>query len=244
MNILRLLPLLFLVSVLGAATEIQSYHLRLATARDGSGRGFANVQLSGCMPGQMNLPLGFSKIEDLKLESAPKGVRLELGPSNGQLLLHFFLPEGVASEAALQFSFAVPRAFQVIEPGPGEKSAFPAGSRIFRHAFVNTQEATIGSYRFELIFPEETMAQAIREQLPKPKKAEVGPRVLLSKIEGRQAATLQFAALKQGDDTSMQLELVPVRKSFGWLIVGLLLAGAYLYYFRDIVLRREASIPS
>jgi hypothetical protein len=187
----------------------------------------------------MNIPLGFTKIEALTLEAAPKGVRLEPGPSNGQLLLHFFLPEGIAPEATVQFSFTVPRAFQIIEPGPGEKSTLPAGSRLFRHAFVNTQETTIGSYRFELLFPEKTMAQAIREQLPKPKKSEVGPRVLLSKLEGRQAATLQFTALKQGDDTSMQLEVVPVRKSFGWLLGGLLLAAAYLYYFRDIVARKE-----
>ena len=84
------------------------------------------------------------------------------------------------------------------------------------------------------------MAQAIREQLPRPKKSEVGPRVLLSKIDGRQAAILQFTAIRQGDDTSMLLEVVPVRKPLGWLLVGLVLSGLYLFKFRDIVAPKEA----
>lgn len=151
------------------------------------------------------------------------------------MLLHAFLPEGISSETRLQFSFSVRQAFFIPEPGPGEKSNLPKGSRLFRHAFVNTQEGTIGAYRFELLFPEGTMAQAIREQLPKPKKSETGPRVLLDKIGGRQAASLQLATLKQGDDTSMLLEIVPGRKSWGWLLLGLVLAGTYLVFFRDLV---------
>jgi len=235
MKILRLFSLLFLAASWAGAAEIKSYQVRLETSPDGSGRGFATVQVSACTPGQMNLPLGFSKIEDLKLDAAPQGVRVELGPSNGQTLLHVFLPVSTAAELTLQFSFAVRQAFLVPEAGPGEKSTLPAGSRLFRHTFVNTQEGTIGSYRFELLFPEGTMAQAIREQLPRPKKSEVGPRALLTKIEGRQGAILQFASVKQGDDTSMLLEVVPDRKSFGWLIVGLLLGAVYLVYFRDLV---------
>jgi hypothetical protein len=183
----------------------------------------------------VNVPLGFTEVEGLTLMEGPKGVRLELGPSKGQRLLHVFLPEGVPTEATLNITFSVSRAFLSLEPAPGEKATLPNGSRLFRHAFVNTQEGVIGIYRFELLFPDGLMAQAIREQLPKPKKSEVGPRVLLAKIAGRQAAILQFANLRQGDDTSMVVELVPVRKSLGWLLVGLALAGLYLFYFRDIV---------
>jgi hypothetical protein len=240
MKTLRLLFCLALASVLAWATEIKSYDLRLVTATDGSGKGQATILLSACTPGEMNLPLGFKQIEDLHLQQAPKGVRLQSGPSNGQILLHAFLPEGISSETRLQFSFSVRQAFFIPEPGLGEKSNLPKGSRLFRHAFVNTQEGTIGSYRFELLFPEGTMAQAIREQLPKPKKSEIGPRVLLARLEGRQAAILQFTSLKQGDDTSMLLELVSQRKSWGWLLVGLVLAGAYLVFFRDLVAPKRA----
>ncbi len=240
MKILRLFSCLLLASVLGGATEITSYHLRFDLALDGTGKGMATVLATACVPGQMNIPLGFTGIENLQLEEAPKGVRLEPGPSNGQILLHAFLPEGVPPEATLRFSFRVRRAFLEPEGGPGEKPTLPSGSRLFRHAFVNTQEGTIGSYRLELLFPGGMMAQAIREQLPRPKRSDVNPRVKLSKLEGRQVAILQLAAMKQGDDTSMLLELVPGRKSLGWMLAGLLLGGMYLFHFRDLVKRKES----
>ncbi|MBK8791890.1 MAG: hypothetical protein IPN59_01835 [Holophaga sp.] len=240
MKILRILSCLILAPLFLGATEIQSYELRLATAPDGSGAAQATLRLTSCTPGQLKFPLGFIQIQELHLLEAPQGARLETGPTNGQMLLHAYLPEGLAPEATLRFSFSIPQAFFVPEPGLGEKSNLPEGSRLFRHAFVNTQEGTIGSYRFELLFPEHTMAQSIREQLPKAKKSEVGPRVLLTKLDGRQAAVLQLSTLKQGDDTSMLLEVVPERKTWGWLLVGLALAAIYLVYFRDLVAPKKA----
>ena len=100
---------------------------------------------------------------------------------------------------------------------------------------MNTQETPIGTYRMEFLFPEGFMVQAIRDQRPRLKKQEARPRVLLSKTADHQAATLQFTDLHQGDDTSMALELVPTRRSLGWLLAGLLLGGAYLFKFRDLV---------
>lgn len=235
MKLMRLCVLLMLPSILVMGAEIQSYTVRLQAAHDGAGAGMATVSLTGCTPGTLAIPLAFSSPENVRLEESPAGVRLELGPRNGMTLLRLHLPEGMPTQASLRFSFTVKQVFQGVSRAPGEKSTLPAGSRIFRHAFVNTQEIPIGVYRLDFLFPEGFRAQAIREQLPKPKKSEVGPRVLLSKLEGRQAATLQFSGLHQGDDTSMALELVPSQRSFGWLVAGLLLAGLYLFYFRDLV---------
>jgi len=226
---------LLLPVTLAAATRIESYAIQLHASPEGHGQGNAILSLTDCTPGMLIVPLGFSDPEDLKIEGSPAGVWLELGPRNGMTSLHFHFPEGMPAKATLRFSFAVKQVFQILQLAPGEKSALPKGSRIFRHAFVNTQEASIGTYRLELLFPESFMAQAIREQLPKPKKNEVGSRVLLSKAAGHQAATLQFTDLHQGDDTSMILELVPTRRSIGWLLAGLLLGGVYLFKFRDLV---------
>ena len=239
MRLLRLLTLLLLSSALVASTDIQSYAIRIQAADDGGGRAIATVTLTGCTPGLLALPLGFASPEGLTLEEAPAGVKLALGPRNGMTSLHLQFPEGMPAQATLRFSFAVEQVFQVLQPAPGEKSTLPKGSRLFRHAFVNTQETPIGTYRMEFLFPAGFMAQAIREQLPKLKKSEVGPRVLLSQVEGRQAATLQFTDLHQGDDTSMVLELVPARRSLGWLVAGLLLAGLYLVRFRDLVAKKR-----
>jgi len=79
------------------------------------------------------------------------------------------------------------------------------------------------------------MVEKIREQLPRTKRKEFTPRVELDRYDGRQGALLQLAGVKQGDRTSMELEVVGVRRSLGWLLVGLVLAIAYLVGFRDLV---------
>jgi len=239
MRLLRLLALLWSTAALVASTDIQSYTLRVQAEGGGAGQAMATVRLTGCTAGALNLPLGFASPEGLKLEEAPSGVRLELGPPSGMTLIHFQFPDGMPTQATLRFSFSLKQVFQVTQLALGEKPTLPTGSRSFRHAFVNTQEAPIDTYRLEFLFPEGLMAQAIREQLPRPKKSEIGPRVLLSKLEGRQAAILQFTDLHQGDDTSMVLELVPTRRSLGWLIAGLLLGGLYLFKFKDLVTKQH-----
>lgn len=239
MSASRLILLGLLAAASLSATDIRSYRVRLETAADGTGKGTAEVGLARCTAGRINLPLGFKAIAGLQLEEAPPRLHLTQGPSNGQVLLHADLPDGIPADCTFRFTFTLPAAFVPIEPGPGEKSPFPAGSRLFRHALVATQEGTIGSYRFEVLFPPGTRAQAVREQLPKPGKAEAGPRVRLGKADGRQNAVLQMSAMKQGDDTSMALELVPERKSWAWLLAGLALCAIYLFRFRDLVAPRR-----
>jgi hypothetical protein len=223
-----------------AATGIHSYDLRLLAAADGSATATATLALTGAGPGALDLPLPFERPDGLRLEEAPAGVRLESSPRKGSTLVRLQLPPGVPADATIRFGFGLAKVFQASKIAPGQKPTLPASSRVFRHSFVNTQEAPIGSYRLELLFPPGMMAQAIREQLPKPGKAEVEPRVRLFEAEGRQGAALQFANLNQGDDTSMTLELVPSRKSPAWLAAGLLMAGIYLVGFKDLVGRRRA----
>jgi hypothetical protein len=238
MSWFRLLLNVLALPTLAWATDIPTYHLRLKATGKDEGRALATVVVGNCPAGTLNLPLGFSTLEELKLEEAPPGVTLELGLRDTITSLHFHLSNAITNPVTLSFSFLVKPIFQPLKTLPGEKATLPAGSRLFRHAFVNTQEVPIGAYRIQFLFPDGMIAQAIREQLPKPEKQEVGPRVILSAIEGRQAATLTYANVHQGDDTSMVLELVPARRSFGWLIAGLLLGGLYLFKFKDLVAKK------
>jgi hypothetical protein len=240
MKTLRLLTFLLLASVLAMAADVQAYTIRLQAGPDDTGKALGTLALANCTPGTLVLPLGFSTVEDLRLEEPAAGVRLESSPRNGMTQLKFTLPGDIPAKTSLKFSFRLKQVFQITKLKPGEKSTLPASSRSFKHAFVNTQEGVIGSYRMEFIFPDGLMAQAIREQLPKPAKNEVGPRVSLSKVEGHQAAILQFNKLQQGDDTSMIVELVPTRRSFGWLIAGLLLGGLYLVKFKDLIAKKPS----
>lgn len=232
---LRSLHAILLAGTCLAATEITGYETRLVTESDGSGRATVKLTLAKAEPGPLSIPLGFSGFEALSLESAPSGTQLRQGPLQGQAKLHAQLPETVSPDCTLVFSFRVPRVFQEVRPQPGEKQTLATGNRLFRHAFVQTQEGTLGTYRFEVLFPQGMMVQAIKEALPKPRRTEVQPRVRLTKFDGRQAAVLALDHLQQGDDTALLLELTPERRSLGWLAVGLALAGLYLFYFRDLV---------
>lgn len=238
MRTLRLIALALFSSVLALAVDVPSYTVRLQAAPDGSGQAVATIALAGCTPGSFNLPLGFIAVQDLRVEEPSVGIRVEPTERNGMTQLKVILPPEIPAKASLRLSFRLKQVFQVVKLKPGEKSTLPASSRTFKHAFVNTQEFLIGAYRVEFLFPDGLMAQAIREQLPKPAKSEVGPRVLLSKLDGHQAAILQFNKLQQGDDTSMLIELVPNRRSLGWLLAGLLLGGVYLFKFKDIVTKK------
>jgi hypothetical protein len=239
MKTLRLLALLLLASILAKAVDVPSYAVRLLAGPDGSGQALATVALASCTPGTFNLPLGFAAVQDLRVVEPSAGIHVESTERNGMTQLKITLPPDIPPKANLQFTFRLNQVFQVVKLKEGEKSALPASSRTFKHAFVNTQEYLIGAYRVEFLFPEGLMAQAIREQLPRLAKNEAGPRVLLAKVEGRQAAILQSSKLQQGDDTSMIVELVPNRRSMGWLVAGLLLSGLYLFNFKDLVAKQQ-----
>jgi hypothetical protein len=236
----RALLLLTAAAGLQAGTAIRSYDLRLVAMPDGSARGTARLELAQAEPGPLAVPVGASVLQDLRLEEAPAGTTLQAGPAQGQALLHAQLPKDVPAAATLAFSFRLPHAFLPTDPQPGQKPTLASGNRLFRHAFVQTQAAAVGSYRCAFLFPEGMMAQSVREALPKPRKTEVAPRVRLERIEGRQAAVLRMDNLQQGDDAAMTLELTPERKSPGWLLAGTALSLVYLIGFRDLVARKRS----
>lgn len=231
----RLALLLLAAAALQAAPRIASCTVRLDASPGGTGAALATVRLAEAAPGPCLVPVGFTALTGLRLESAPAGTRIEEGPRDGQCSVRLVLPEGVPAEAAVSFRFEVPQAFVLQKQGPGERQTLPAGSRLFRHAFVNTQPVRIDAYRFEFRLPEGFRVQAVREQLPRLARTEVGPRVLLDGLDGGRGAVLQCRDLHQGDDTSMLIEVVPQGRSLGWLAVGLVLSILYLVRFRDLV---------
>lgn len=218
-----------------SALEIKAYDTRLDVAPDGSAQAAAMVVLAGCQPGRFKLPTGFTGIGNLQIKDAPTGVVLKLVTSKEQSAVEIELPENVPADAKITFAFQIEDMLYEPKPEEGQKSAFPAGTRLLRHAFVNTQATPVSQYSVQVRLPKETLVHAIREQLPKNKRKEFTPRVELDRFDGLQGARLQMSGLKQGDRTSMELEVVAEGRSLGWLLVGLVIGIGYLVTFRDLV---------
>lgn len=225
-----LIPALLAFSALAGATAAKEYTVRLRIQPDGSATGTAALRFTGCVPGIVDLPFGLTDVRNLKMSKGPAGTEVkQIQHGGGQPHLHITLPPEVVEKTSLELAFDVPQAFSYTESGKG---GGVTKTRFVKHAFVNTQDAEVGEYRFEALLPPGTMVQAIREQLPRPGKSESEPRVRLGKIDGCQSATLQHKKIKQGDDASMSVEVVDTRKSYVWLVAGLILGGLYLVYFR------------
>ena len=231
--------LLVLVWGPARAAEITQYSTRLGVDPDGTGRAVSTLDVTGLPAEVLEVPLS-PAWSNLRLEEAPDGLTFEM-PKANTMTARVTLPAAAAAQAGIRFSFAfdVPEAFAKAEdPAAGAKLTIPRDSRTFRYAFVNSQVTLIKDFRFLVTLPEGTRFQAIREQLPRQTKSEVEPRVRLGGEDGRQNALLRLANLKQGDDTSMRLEVVPGRRSLLWLAAGVALSGLYLVRFRDLVARR------
>jgi hypothetical protein len=216
------------------SAEIKTYDTRLAVAPDGSGLARVDVQLTGAQAGRLRLPVGFAVLDGFQAV-VPTGVTVKPVPAKDQSAVDIELPENVAADLKLGFTFKVPGVLFEPKPEEGQKPTFPEGTRLLRHAFVNTQPTPIAQYRMQVLLPPQTMVEKIREQLPRPRRKEFVPRVELDRVEGLQGALLQFSGLRQGDRTSMELEVVGERRSWLWIAVGLVLAGAWLAAYRFIV---------
>jgi hypothetical protein len=193
------------------------------------------VQVTGAQAGRLRLPVGFAALDGFRAEAVPAGVTVKPVPAKDQSTVDIELPENVAPELKLAFAFRVPGVLFEPKPEEGQKPTFPEGTRLLRHAFVNTQPTPIAQYRVQVLLPAQTMVEKIREQLPRPKRKEFVPRVELDRVDGLQGALLQLAGLRQGDRTSMELEVVGERRSWLWIAVGLVLAGAWLAAYRFVV---------
>lgn len=217
-----------------AAAEIRAYEVRVAVDAGGAGRGTASLVIAGAPGETFDVPLA-TGWRDARPGETSAGLLLEAAAGRGATL-RVTLPGAPAETQRAAFTFDVPAVFAKREDGGAHgKLTLPRDSRILKFAFVNTQVTPIRSFRALFVLPEGIRVQAIREAFPKPGRAETEPRVRLGGDAGLQTATFRLADLAQGDDGSMQIEVVPGRRSVLWLAAGLVLSALYLVKFRDLV---------
>jgi hypothetical protein len=228
--------LVFCVACAGAqAAIIESYVSRLDVTDDGAANATVTIRLKDVERGRLVLPVAFADTENFRVIDAAPGSRVEPRKSGERTVFEVEFAEGIANTVMLSFGFTTSNVMAVPKAASGKKPELPDGSRLLSHTFVNTQPLLIESYKLDVVLPEGLRAQLIREQLPKPKRSEVLPRVRLNGYDGRQGAQLQMSGIKQGDRTSMVLEVVDEQRSLGWLAIGLFMAIGYLFGFSHLV---------
>ena len=237
----RVFASVVLMAAIGSAeaTGIPSYLTDIDAAAQGQSQVLLQLQFDDASAGALLIPLAPSlkPAGAVKLESAPLGTRVKTVTVGERPHLELVFPEGVEKAVPLTVSFPVKDLIVAPKTRARGKKTLPEDSLLLDHSFVNTQPITIGSYRVKVKLPAGARVHAVREESPKPKRSEIEPRVALSGADGRQGAVLQLGDVKQGDRASMSLEVVADHRSLSWLIVGLGLAAAYLFGFRDLVFK-------
>lgn len=231
----RLFIAMMLTGGAAGATVIERYATELDVQADGGSWATVTLDLKDCQPGRITLPVGFGGVGRFQLKGVPEGVVLNLAPGKESSTLEIELPSGIAESTSLRFAFVAPDVLGRPKTAAGEKARVATDTQLLRHSFVNTGALEIGVYELSVQLPGDLRIQKIAEQLPKPKRSDVLPRVRLGRTDDRQGADLQLAKMKQGDRTSMVLNVVPARHSYGWLLAGLALSLAYLAGFRSLV---------
>jgi hypothetical protein len=236
--------LLVLVPGLARSAEVTRYATRVTVDPDGAGHAESTLVLAGGPSETLVIPLSHGSWANLRLVEATAGLLLEPSPDKAATI-RVTLPPAASAPSRLVFAFDVPGVFAKPEVQAAvARPTMPGESRMLRYAFVNSQVTLIRDFRVLVTLPEGARFQAIREQLPKQTKSEVEPRVRLGGENGRQNALLSLANLGQGDDTSMQLEVVPGRRSLLWLVAGLVLSALYLVHFRDLVFPKPPPVAT
>ena len=230
-----LLFVLMLACSAAGATVIDRYTTELDVQADGGSQASVTLELKDCKPGRLVLPVGFGGVDRFQVLAAPDGVVLKLVPGTDNSVVDIELPTGIAESASLRFAFHAPDVLGHPKAKAGEKLKVAADTQLLRHTFVNTERRVIGAYELLIQLPPALRVQKIAEQLPRPKRSDLLPRVRLDRFDDRQGATLQLTGIMQGDRTSVVLNVVPARPSYGWLLAGLAISLAYLVGFRSLV---------
>jgi hypothetical protein len=235
-----------LVLVCGCASaaraDIRTYDLRLRVGADGNADATLTLELTAA-DAATRVPVGPGQVTGLIVTAGPEGTQVASAAAGRQSVLTVTLPSGTPAPVALTIRFRVSGVLPEPVLKEGERATLPAGVRVFKYAFVNTEPAPIGHYVVEAVLPEGWRAHAVREALPKLRAGEAGPRVRLGGVDVAHGARLEVAGLAQGDSASMQVEVTRQERTWTWLVAGVLLALAYLYSFRDLVSRPAAPGP-
>ncbi len=213
----------------GDASAIERLRERIALATDGSARIERTIVEGRPVGTRLAIPIGVETLEEVTAEGcAMASATIDDGGGARRLVIE--RGEGCPVNAPLRVRTTVASFYD----WAGAKPA-GFGNRSVGYRFVNTQPAVIAHYECELVLPKGFVVSAVEESIPAPSEKNPVPPFQIVRDGDRNGVRLSAQHLAIGDEGLIRFKFKSGDKSVLLLGGGLLVALAYLVWFRDLV---------
>lgn len=213
-----------------AAPAIKQIDQQMTLARDGAATVTARIDLANLRAGAFDVPMAaWGDVQGFRATGGPEALRVTPNLRGLNPRLTLAVPDGGLAALALEVTFALPA------PPPAAAGNY----RILAHRILNSSLVAIDRYRLTVTLPEGEVVHAVPEALPRPRPAEVTPRVQLGARDGRHQVAFNMTNMRFGDQASMRVEVQGSRRSIVPLLAGLGLSALFLFGFRSLIHQSE-----
>lgn len=144
------------------------------------------------------------------------------------------LAQAISATDTLNYSFRLANVTALGKPSTKDFGNYDLSYRV-----VNVAAAPIASYVVRVVLPPDMVVNTITSSVPaRPANAAVSP-YTLEKFAGRHCLTLRDSTVLAGDHLALSFQAKSAAKSPFLIVLLTLIAGAYLFGFRDLVRRRQ-----
>lgn len=116
-----------------------------------------------------------------------------------------------------------------------EKNRSEFGNYNFSYKFINTRSKVIDTYKVYFFLPAKYVVTSITETIPKVKSSNPDFPFELGRIEGLNYVMLKNHKMSIGESSFIKFRFKEEKKSMLLFTVLILIAGAYLVFFRDLI---------
>jgi hypothetical protein len=214
---------------------LNRYSEKVFLETDGSAQVSVRVSISGGGAGDsVLLPYASSVWPDSVVCHVPVGAVLPR-PEHGRLRALLVLSAPVSSTDTLAFAFLL-KGYTTLN-APSDEDF---GNYVVKYRMVHSLPDPIGKIDLTIVLPSDFVVNNVLSSTPAVKADTPNLVYSLGKENGQHAVTLTALAVNQGDAVGLSLEVKRRNRSFLFIAALVILAGAYLIGFRDLVIPSHA----
>jgi len=183
------------------------------------------------------LPFGFDDTTNFSILSGPasipqddQGLPEPTPTILGRPMLHLEVAGTAVRGDTIRVAASAPNWFSA------EDSSLPYGEFLMDRHFVNTSTYVLQDVRMSVVLPEGMLVHSIEKVVPaySPKKNPQPP-FKVARLGNRGMATLAVAQMEPTNAIRLSVNVRPSQRGLIPLFGGLIMAGLYLFFFRDVL---------